>query len=86
MRGATPEPCLSTRAAAEMLLVSLDLVQSRIFNGMEVVGGGVKLIMRREDGGCMGNNICSYKTLKGIGILFGRIEWVARRMRWKMGV
>lgn len=47
---------------------------------------GVKLIMRREDGGCMGNNICSYKTLKGIGILFGRIEWVARRMRWKMGV
>lgn len=40
MRGATPEPCLSTRAAAEMLLVSLDLVQSRIFNGMEDVGGG----------------------------------------------
>lgn len=39
MRGATPEPCLSTRAAAEMLLVSLDLVQSRIFNGMEDVGG-----------------------------------------------
>lgn len=39
MRGVTPEPCLSTRAAAEMLLVSLDLVQSRIFNGMEDVGG-----------------------------------------------
>ena len=89
MRAATllrERPCLNARAAAEMLLVSLDLApekQSLRWNSWaRWARMGVKLIMRGVDAACMGNNTSSCKTLKGIGILLRRIlGGVARRMR-----